>query len=635
MQKCKRSSSNNTFHQISNASAAQYSRHLRPLPQNKLTSISRTMSTGRCTAVLKTGKYELTCPCSEGVFIMTSQSTLEMKCQECDHLLLDHEDSHPRSSPTELSAFAGNSNYTQEDLTKPTIIRTRCLRKDTVSKVAAAVDSQNVIHIRGTPASGKTVLSELLRDYYLENHRNVFLLEIWKSLESFPGNDPWTQFALLLRQRYPGYSLKDFLAPKTIILVDEAQASYTDYSFWNTIIKERRSGEGKDIKICLFCSYGSPLTGLEVDRVWFTPVNFGPAQRITLTPQPGEDSPKLGLFFTPDEFAEAVLLLTTHKYDEKFTIDDEAISYLYELTNGHPGGVTSLVNFLYSAHCHDLKHRLINTVTKNNLLDDFNDDARVFKFLENQAVFRSFPAGRHLTPEAAETLSKILEEGNMQFDSNNASMQLCYQKGWVHRISVGEFDPYDVVVLASRLHEKWLEFIIGRKTRLLPERFNQLDELCLVILSEFSTMNLRHAVEGKKMSTAGQYKPMEAQYQDEFYRSFNYLAGRGVPICSKWSRTSDSRVDFYIPEKKWAIELLRDHDRVNEHISWFKEGGRYHPWLKENMVEDWIIIDCASSPPLNEYSEPRIWTAVFANDYSELKVYDYQNMPLIDIRLQN
>lgn len=87
------------------------------------------------------------------------------------------------------------------------------------------MDSQNVIHVRGTPASGKTVLSQLLRDHYLENHRNVFLLEVWKSLELFPGNDPWAQFALLLWQRYPAYSIEDIFAPQTVILIDEAQGS--------------------------------------------------------------------------------------------------------------------------------------------------------------------------------------------------------------------------------------------------------------------------------------------------------------------------------------------------------------------------------------------------------------------------
>ncbi|KAL4933727.1 uncharacterized protein BDV17DRAFT_250374 [Aspergillus undulatus] len=164
-------------------------------------------------------------------------------------------------------------------------------------------------------------------------------------------------------------------------------------------------------------------------------------------------------------------------------------------------------------------------ITQEHLLDAF------FRYLEDQVVFRSFPAGKDLTPEAAETLSKILEEGNMQYGSDDdAGMQLCYKRGWFHRISVGEFNEDDVVVLPSRLHEKWLEFIIGRKARLLPERFNQLDELCLAVLRAFSTINLRHAVQGKKISTAGKCRPMEAQYQDEFYRSFNQLAGRGVPI---------------------------------------------------------------------------------------------------------
>lgn len=191
-------------------------------------------------------------------------------------------------------------------------------------------------------------MSELLRDYLLENKRNVFLIRTWKPLECFRARDPWAQFAMLLQEKCPESSVTDVFAPMTVILIDEAQGSYTDTDFWNTIIKDRRYGGGKDIKICLFCSYGSPMTGVELGRVVFTPATFGPEQRITLTPQPNEDSPKLGLFFTRDEFDEAVSLLTTNQYDRKFTFDQEAMSYLYELTNGHPGGVTSLVNFLHS-----------------------------------------------------------------------------------------------------------------------------------------------------------------------------------------------------------------------------------------------------------------------------------------------
>jgi len=56
---------------------------------------------------------------------------------------------------------------------------------------------------------------------------------------------------------------------------------------------------------------------------------------------------------------------------------------------------------------------------------------------------------------------------------------------------------------------------------------------------------------------------------------------------------------FLYSRKEMVVELLRNHIQVNEHISRFKEGGKYHPWLKEKMVKDWIIIDCATSLPTN------------------------------------
>jgi hypothetical protein len=72
-----------------------------------------------------------------------------------------------------------------------------------------------------------------------------------------------------------------------------------------------------------------------------------------------------------------------------------------------------------------------------------------------------------------------------------------------------------------------------------------------------------------------------------------------VPISSEWSQKGDGRVDFWIPQKRWGIELLRDHNRVTEHCNRFKKGGRYYPWIEAGMLKDWIIIDCATSLPAN------------------------------------
>lgn len=110
-------------------------------------------------------------------------------------------------------------------------------------------------------------------------------------------------------------------------------------------------------------------------------------------------------------------------------------------------------------------------------------------------------------------------------------------------------------------------------------------------------MNLKPSTTDRKLSTAAQPRPAQTQYQDEFYRAFCKVAGRGVPISTEWARTASGRADFYIPEKKWAVELVRNHDRIDNHVKRFQKGGQYFDWLQKKAVEDWIIINCATSVP--------------------------------------
>ncbi|KAE8402201.1 hypothetical protein BDV37DRAFT_253040 [Aspergillus pseudonomiae] len=144
----------------------------------KHTSTSRTLAAGRCTATCKSGKLMTPCPCTQGIFTVTPGSLPEGACEDCDHTLSLHQNFGSKSSPTEILASVGSSDHTRQHVMGRLTASdpTRCLRRDTVSKLAAAVDDKDVIHVRGTPASGKTVLSELLRDYYHERKRKVFLL---------------------------------------------------------------------------------------------------------------------------------------------------------------------------------------------------------------------------------------------------------------------------------------------------------------------------------------------------------------------------------------------------------------------------------------------------------------------------
>ncbi|ODM16639.1 hypothetical protein SI65_08146 [Aspergillus cristatus] len=151
-----------------------------------------------------------------------------------------------------------------------------CPRERTMSKLAAILDDMNIVHVCGTPASGKTCLSELLRDYYCKEGRRVFLIKKWEELDS---EDPWGSLIKLIKKgnkeledapttSFATTSLNSendlswVLTSNTVILVNEAQKTYNDNELWNTILKERQTPTCVyNFQLCLFCSYGSPEAG--------------------------------------------------------------------------------------------------------------------------------------------------------------------------------------------------------------------------------------------------------------------------------------------------------------------------------------------------------------------------------------
>lgn len=151
-----------------------------------------------------------------------------------------------------------------------------CPRERTVPKLPAILDDIKIVHVRGTPTTGKTCLSELLRHYYRDKGRKVFLTTKWEDLNL---EDPWDSLIDLGQNRHKGLlsqSKQDLswaLSSDTVILVDEAQKSYTDEVLWNTVLKERQATVCiYNFRLCLFCSYGNPNTG--AGETFFTPVNL-------------------------------------------------------------------------------------------------------------------------------------------------------------------------------------------------------------------------------------------------------------------------------------------------------------------------------------------------------------------------
>ena len=74
---------------------------------------------------------------------------------------------------------------------------------------------------------------------------------------------------------------------------------------------------------------------------------------------------------------------------------------------------------------------------------------------------------------------------------------------------------------------------------------------------------------------------LEAIYQDEFYCAlYNTTDGATVttPEYSSTSGDSLGQIDFFIPSKKWGVEILRDGQALPEHHSRFGIHGVYGQW---------------------------------------------------------
>jgi len=102
---------------------------------------------------------------------------------------------------------------------------------------------------------------------------------------------------------------------------------------------------------------------------------------------------------------------------------------------------------------------------------------------------------------------------------------------------------------------RYIEYRFSNKETPFPNTYRTIQALCEAVLKSFSAASLRLCVQGE-ISTAGKPRPVEAQYQDEFYRSFRDIMPSGVTISSEWSPRGNGRLDLWIPQKNGELSYL-------------------------------------------------------------------------------
>ena len=207
--------------------------------------------------------------------------------------------------------------------------------------MARILDEDRVVHVRGTPSSGKTTLAYLLRRYYEDRGEPVISVDGWHNTPN-----PTAHLAsLCVASGYDEVKPNNLLTWDVVFLFDEAQQSYQDSRLWLGIIKTQ-SGKSSGPKIYLFSSYGSPATGPTQYPHGSTLVHFGAEQRVSISVSSNPRTPNICLFYNEEEFSEVVRLQCANPI-HKFAMDPDASEYLYSITNGHPGVVKSLLGYLF------------------------------------------------------------------------------------------------------------------------------------------------------------------------------------------------------------------------------------------------------------------------------------------------
>jgi hypothetical protein len=127
------------------------------------------------------------------------------------------------------------------------------------------------------------------------------------------------------------------------------------------------------------------------------------------------------------------------------------------------------------------------------------------------------------------------------------------------------------------------------------DKFPSVKELCFAVIREFKSSGLKPA-DGQMLGPGAVPRPVEARYLDEFYRACYSLLG-DIYLSSECSgEGNNGHMNFLVKSQKWAIECIRDGNRLEEHISKFEEGGRYHSWITSGDIQEYILLDFRKSP---------------------------------------
>ena len=381
----------------------------------------------------------------------------------------------------------------------------------------------------------------------------------------------------------------------SVFIFDEVQMTYGDMGLWNTLFKPISDNPSTlHHHIIIFMSYGSP-TRINAPG---TPMHIKQPQMVTLVPIDHHDGLEaVGLYLTWPEFEEIINL-------RKYSFDPACLDFIFRISSGHMGAVIDVINVISCDNVNLIAFIQIriwcyisvtlenHSIPKNfhcfQFFPTFHCSSPVCRTLGYQCLSERSPwQWVFQIPAVARILHtalcyNVIMDAMFPEEEESAALKWCFAQGWLHAdkgVSKGhEIAGYFFLLL---LHWLFVEWKLSQNP-VNPIQPSSLLEFVIQVVKRFSLLSLSYP------RIVGPYYFQtlpEAQYHDEFYRCCYDLTTGSLTTLSEFS-TADRRVDFYIPSKKWGVELLRDGQLLEQH----RDSNRFFlHWSVWNDSRHWWI----------------------------------------------
>ncbi|KAE9392758.1 hypothetical protein BT96DRAFT_979250 [Gymnopus androsaceus JB14] len=473
------------------------------------------------------------------------------------------------------------------------------LRRDAlVSSLYSLADTYKFFFVRGTPGSGKTTLCHLLNNYILkkESHASVQIVKQWQRNAS---NNIEESFNNSRDKRLPVFKFADIGdGQRRWLLFDEAQESYEDDVLWNVLFKN----PGNDVVIVLFASYGSQ--GVKEWRrrgVTLNPIL--PHQRMNLWPVDGENGEEHlhipGLCLLRAEFDELVDLQQQLDPDIPILMEDLR-DWIFSISGGHIGAVMSIL----------LGIKVVKPGTETlswfDFVGNFPHPRKLLECCSMEPSFmRGLPDGESLEryPSGATYLRELLKVHNY----------LAYPSA-------------DVPDGAREAHSVGWVIFMEQKCPILdnPTIVQDITFVGFPVLLKLCTPKCFASFWWDSLHTRSSLSERILQSCPCGYWGHGLWLSPEFGTEVSTSSKNGGRIDFFVGGSKgWGIELLREGDRMPEHVLRFERGGPYFPWIQNGLITHHVVLDFHNvTTPCTPYEGTFLYHILFHSDFTQFTIQD-------------